>query len=366
MKLSPQLASASLTLALTVWLTGCASTGIPLPPSLELPKPVTDLRALRKGSRVYLAWTIPTETTDRQSIRHPGPTRICRSLQPTMSTCGIPAGELAAPASPVPTHAAGPAKGQAFYSDTLPPEFLQRSPADFITFGVEVLNANRRSAGLSNLVQVSAAPTLPPPENFRAQLTAEGVILTWKGVPPPQSVTGLHFVYRVYRGTEGNNSATIVGDVPLNPDAQAELRDHSFDWEKTYKYRAMVVTMVPQPNQPDLPVEGDDTPSVQVTTHDIFPPAVPSGLQAVYSGVGQQPFIDLIWSPVTEADLAGYNVYRHEEGQQAVKINSAPVATPAYRDNNVQSTRKYFYTVTSVDLRGNESAASEETSEQVP
>src|SRR5664279_2800106 len=60
-------------IAFCVLLTGCAQTGAPLPPSLELPRPPTDLRAIRKGNHVTLNWTEPTLTTDRQSARYLGP-----------------------------------------------------------------------------------------------------------------------------------------------------------------------------------------------------------------------------------------------------------------------------------------------------
>ena len=39
---------------------------------------------------------------------------------------------------------------------------------------------------------------------------------------------------------------------------------------------------------------------------------------------------------------------------------------PAFRDSNVQSGKKYFYSVSAVDERNNESAMSEEANEQVP
>ena len=55
---------------------------------------------------------------------------------------------------------------------------------------------------------------------------------------------------------------------------------------------------------------------VEVFTRDIYPPAQPGGLQAVFSSVGQKPFIDLTWAPNMESDLAGYNVYRWVEGGQ--------------------------------------------------
>src|SRR5271170_5329701 len=74
--------------ALCLLLASCAQTGPPLPPSLELPKPPSDLRASRKGNRVTLNWSEPTLTTDRQTVRFLGPTLICRSAQPEITVCG--------------------------------------------------------------------------------------------------------------------------------------------------------------------------------------------------------------------------------------------------------------------------------------
>ena len=84
-------------LALCLIMAACAQLGPPLPPSLELPKPPSDLRAIRKGNRVTLYWSEPTLTTDRQSVRYIGPTLICRSLDPEITACGSPAAMLPAP-----------------------------------------------------------------------------------------------------------------------------------------------------------------------------------------------------------------------------------------------------------------------------
>ena len=72
MKIPPRLA---LALGVTLLLTACATIGPPQPPSLELPKPPTDLRAVRKGDQVILTWTVPTVTTDRQTARNFGVVR---------------------------------------------------------------------------------------------------------------------------------------------------------------------------------------------------------------------------------------------------------------------------------------------------
>src|SRR5215472_10915722 len=77
-------------------LAACATIGPPQPPSLDLPKPPSDLRAARKGDRVILTWTVPNTTTDRQTIRAVGPTRICRDFALKLAECAKPIGEAPA------------------------------------------------------------------------------------------------------------------------------------------------------------------------------------------------------------------------------------------------------------------------------
>jgi fibronectin type 3 domain-containing protein len=115
-----------------------------------------------------------------------------------------------------------------------------------------------------------------------------------------------------------------------------------------------------------MTVEGDDSNSVTIFTRDIYPPSEPTGLQAVYSSVGQKPFVDLSWAPNIESDLAGYNVFRRAGKAEPVKLNQQLVPVPSYRDESVTPGTTYFYSVSAVDLRGNESSRSAETTEYVP
>ena len=355
--------------AMLLSLTGCGVAGFPKPPSLDLPQPVTDLRALRKGDKVFLAWTVPAETTDGTTVRHLGITRICRSLDSAMTDCVNPVGTV----PPLPPASGGQNKAaavntktQTSYSDQLPPTLLRDDPAAEIFYVVSVLNQRGRSAGLSNHVAVPAVIALPPPSDFRAQVTADGILLSWTGSPQFSETQALHHVYRVYRREQGTKTDTTVGEMPFGVLRTYLLLDHSFEWEKTYEYRATVVAVIHVEGRPETQFEGDDTPWARVFAHDIFPPAVPSGLQAAFSGVGQQPFIDLIWAPDTEADLAGYNIYRHEAGTAEQKINQELVRTPAFHDTNVTPGHTYFYSVSAIDVRRNESAHSVEASESVP
>jgi fibronectin type 3 domain-containing protein len=71
------------------------------------------------------------------------------------------------------------------------------------------------------------------------------------------------------------------------------------------------------------------------------------------------PEVDLSWSINVETDLAGYRVYRSEqEGTPGQSVTPDLLLSPAYRDNSVQPGRRYWYSVTSVDRSGNESAPS--------
>lgn len=360
-----------LALAGVLMLAGCASIGPPEPPSLELPKPPTDLRASRKGDTLALTWTIPVRTTDHQSVRYLGKTRVCRSLAPALTSCGTPVGEVAPPLDFAKIRSSPTTKLTASYKGDiragLALDSKQAGLYATATYAVEVLNEDGRSAGLSNQIHVSLAETLPAPKDFAAHLSGQGVVLTWSGQLLSLTPTvPVRYSYRVFRRQEGSQPETLVGEVEAGMASALSLIDQSMEWEKTFYYHADTLTVIAEPGKPPVSIEGDDTPEVGIFVDDIFPPAVPTGLQAVFSGPGQQTFIDLVWTPVTDADLAGYNIYRHEPNTKPMKLNSVLVETPAFRDVNVVTGKAYFYSVSAVDQRGNESARSEEASESVP
>jgi len=355
-------------LCLTV-LCSCGAPAPPLPPSLELAKPVTDLQASRKGNTVFLTWTVPSETTDSQLIRHLGPTRICRVAQANSDQCGTAVGEVQTQ-QPISRSIRGKKKPEitpvrAGATDTLPEDLQQRNPTGVVNYAVEMLNTHGRSAGLSNLAPIPLAPTLAPPSDLAAKGSDQGVTLTWTVNPPASQIPRITYLYRVYRGPVGAGNRIVAGEVPLADSPQLSFIDHGAGWQARYQYQVTPVTVIAGQGS-RVQVEGADSSPLTVFVNDIYPPENPSGLEAVYSGVGQTPFVELTWAPVTAADLAGYNIYRREEGSEPMKINTGLAKTPAFRDNNVESGKRYFYSVTAVDLRNNESARSDEASEKVP
>jgi len=90
---------------------------------------------------------------------------------------------------------------------------------------------------------------------------------------------------------------------------------------------------------------------------DTTPPATPRGVRTI-TGDGR---ITIEWFGSDEPDLAGYRVYRSEDGVHFDLI--AEIRSPQntrYVDEDVQNGRTYYYAVSSFDFEGNESDLSPE------
>ena len=351
-----------LLLPLAMLMTACGTPGAPQPPSLNLAKPVSDLKAVRSGDEVELTWTVPTETTDGAKFRHRGPSKICAAVdQPRIDQCAL--------LTTMPTP-----KDQKTASVAVKTPSDKTAPTDFITYAVQVDNDRGRNAGLSNQVQVptSLSSIINGPPIIR--LTPDTVLVTANVTPRNQSIEQTLELRRREKGGSAQESVVARRALELSESGEAvniELRDDAFVWEKTYEYRVAITASIKVPNGETVTFDAAVSNPQELFAHDIFPPAIPSGVQAVFSGAvaGQPPAIDLTWTPDIDRDLAGYNVFRHlqqEPVSAAVKLNAQPIKAPAYHDTAIAPGSTYVYSVSAVDERGNESQHSEETSEQVP
>jgi Tol biopolymer transport system component/subtilase family serine protease/fibronectin type 3 domain-containing protein len=98
-----------------------------------------------------------------------------------------------------------------------------------------------------------------------------------------------------------------------------------------------------------------------VVVGDLIPPAAPGSLIA--AAHGSDVLLDWCQTPNTEADLAGYNVYRQSQ-QEWILVNGEPLSGTVFTDA-AMANGIYRYRLTAVDLAGNESAPSPEASAQV-
>jgi hypothetical protein len=341
-------------------LTGCGAPGAPLPPSLGIPKPVSDLKAIRKGDTVTLTWSAPEETSDGALIRKPGKMAVSRVLQASQGGGITPIVVAVVPLEPAVKDQQPPTA-----RDSLA-ELLKAPGGDFVTYDVVARSSSGKAAGTSNRASISMVPTPPAPQRVQAVAIAQGVSLAWDQPWPPQNQTRLsaRYVYKIMRREQGSTAASMITQLNAGNEAMAFI-DTGIEWQKHYDYWITPVTLWEGASTKGE-VEGEDSPVASVFANDIFPPAAPVGLQAVGSGLAEQRFIDLTWTANTEPDLAGYNVYRRAGNEAPARINSGLIKTPSFRDMNVQPGVKYFYSVSAIDLRNNESGKSEETSETVP
>lgn len=318
----------------------------PVPPSLKLPQPVTNLAAQRTGDEVALRWTMPRRATDKVPLVGPQRAEICRRVQ--TGSCDIL------------THLSIAPGALADFTDHLPAALTTGTPR-LLTYIVLLQNHAGQKAGPSNAAVTASGPAPPPLTGLTARASARGVILSWL----PTNLRGLVRIHRLLDERPGKRNGRIPDSETLEvsgPDTGHAL-DASAVLDHTYTYTAQRIARF-TPDGHVVEVAGLPGGPVTIDARDVFPPAVPRGLQAVPDA--QAGAVDLSWLPDTAADLAGYIVYRREAGSQWERISSPGLMAPAFRDMNARPGRTYQYAVSAVDHDGNQSARSTAVEESLP
>jgi hypothetical protein len=361
--LAPKLTAS---LAVCLALSGCGTEGAPMPPSLKLPDPVTDLAAIRAGNEVSLTWKMPKKNTDKLLLKGSVTVHICRK-QDSGSCVSVPSNLVLAP------DAAGA------FTEDLPPSLAAGGPRS-LTYFVELVNRNGRSAGPSNSAVVLAGQAPTPVANLSAKVIKEGVVLRWT----PDSANEAIRLHRKLL-TPQHEAETKQGPMSAPPEpieqnflvdpagmhsnqAPDRALDKDIRFGKVYEYRAQRIARVLVDGK-TLELASPYSDPIRVEVRDVFPPAIPTGLAAVatLAQPGVETAIDLSWQPVTDADLAGYAVYRREGDGPWQRITPAqPLVPPGFHDTRVQPGHTYRYAVTAIDQGGHESPRSTETEETVP
>ncbi len=304
-----------------VWLTGCGYVGEPLPPALNIPLAVTNLRAVQRGDKLLIDFTIPPRTTEGLEVED------LRDVELRVGPGGAPPFQIDRWAATARRMDVDQKSGG---------EVTVAVPAGAwanqeVFLAVRAQGSKKRWSGWSNIVALSVVPAVPTPSGVVAEATAGGVRLTWSG----------RGTFRVYRRTGDEKDFTRVGtsDQPSYTDSGAQFG-------KAYEYSVQAAVKAGNSE-----AESEPSPGVTITPEDTFPPGVPAGLTAL-AGAGS---IQLAWERDTDNDLAGYFVYR-AEGNGAFARQGERVDAPSFSDRAVASGKVYRYRVSAVDLKGNESA----------
>ncbi len=350
-----------------VFLAGCGLAANPQPPTLWLPAPVKDLAATRAGDQVHLHWTMPKNTTDKVALKGDQRAHVCwvyasDNVAERLAKACTGAGDgLFAPDKP------------ADFAAKMPAELVAGAPRA-VSFYVELENHAGKTAGPSNAAWVAAGASPPSVTGLRLETRAEGVVLHWDPASPEKGM-----VLRIRRtltnkaGAPKQNQANgaappeeqvLEVDLDKADPGVALDRDAALDHE--WKYAAERVVHVDL-DRHALEIAGTPSEAVTIDAKDVFPPGVPSGLAALADA--QAKAIDLSWAPDTDADLAGYVVYRRDQtaGGAMERISGKGlVVGPSFSDATVVSGHQYAYSVSAVDANGNESQRSGEVEEELP
>jgi hypothetical protein len=401
-----------------VLLAGCGLAANPQPPTLWLPEPVKDLAATRVGDEVHLHWTMPKNTTDKVLLKGDQRAHVCWEVPPAGAGAANPASHTpgapgagttalqekpgarasaaqvgqesgaekpAANATPQPAFDAKGCKaaGDALLPPNKPADFTAKMPAELtagipraVAFYVELQNHAGKTAGPSNAAWVATGAAPPAVTGLRLETRAEGVVVRWTAAAPEAGM-----VLRMHRTLIQKTGAQIAGaqtaaprpneaqgvpppeqqvlEVDLDKSDHGEALDHDAALDQTWKYSVERVLKVESGGHA-LEIAGPSSDPVTIDAKDVFPPAVPAGLAAVVDE--QAKAIDLSWTPDTDADLAGYFVYRRDEtaGTGWERMTPKAVAPPSCSDATVVAGHKYAYAVSAVDQDGNESGKSGE------
>ncbi|HUS05002.1 MAG TPA: hypothetical protein VMZ52_01810 [Bryobacteraceae bacterium] len=290
---------------------GCGYIGEPLPPALNIPARITDLKAIQKFDTIVVNFTIPALTTEGLVQKKLGPVelRIGRTDPPFQFNA------WAATAKAVEVKADQPGPVTA----SVPADaFVNKD----VIIAVRTSSPRGRFSEWSNPVVVHVVRPLVPPSGLQAETNPKGVRLSWS------SAGAAGISYRVFKGKDAIATVTTT-----------EYLDSDVQYGKEYAYSVQAILGEAQ-SEPAGPVP--------ITPADKFPPVVPTGLTAI-AGVNS---IELAWDRNTESDLKSYVIYR--DGRRLAEIQEAA----SYSDKQLQPGTKYRYTVSAVDQAENESAQS--------
>ena len=301
-------------------LTGCGYVGNPLPPAVNVPLPVKDVRAAQVGDRMIVEFTQPLETTEGLKITRLG------GLDVRVGKKGEPIDG----AKPVDAKVSetGVARLEVPVKDWVGQD---------VVVAVRTTNPKGRPSAWSSLASLHVAAPPAVPAGLKAESNATGARLTWAGSSPG---------YRVFRRLPEEKDGVQIGEP-----TEASFHDETAEYDKKYVYWVVAV---------DGGARSVESATLEFTPTDTFAPEAPKGLAAIQGPVS----VELAWESNTEADLRGYRVYRSVAGGPPERL--AEVPSPAFSDKKTMAGKKHSYTVTAIDKHDNEGAKSAAVEVDVP
>lgn len=336
----------------------CGKRGPIYAPLVKIPQKIEDLKVFQRGNTLVLHWTNPSAYINGDPID--GEIFVELWLLKVERGLARQQGELTEEnfASKALLHetiepedfakfqdAEGASPRGLMYTYELSSEELSQM---IFVFGLRVIDEKEKVSGFSSLTPLIPKSVPRPPLEPQAHMGTNSVEIEWK--PPegnidsstPASVVGYN-IYRESDEEEFHRINTVLIE-------ESKFVDANFLYNVTYRYyvRASATRSSPY-------TESENSEAVELLTEDTLIPTAPKGLVAIAG----ENFVSLSWDPNVEKDLAGYRVWRRNDGEDEFVAVTELIAENVYHDTNVEKNQKYHYAITAVDANGNESERSE-------
>ncbi len=340
-------------------LQACGNVGDPLPPLIQIPKPISDLSVLQLGKNVKLSWTLPKLNTDGSAattlqrveiyrLRSKSVTHLDPATFAHLATKWLVIDEV--------NFEAYREGEKLVLTDALTALNDQELFQSVFSYAIKALNGKKQDAGFSNFESVRIHPVPRPPERVRPSYAEDHIEVRWEA--PLQNIDDStlsdELRFHVYRSSI--SEARVRELLTRTPISETSFKDQSMVLGKTYYYAVRCVVSTREGL-----VESSDSQEVEATNVDVYSPRVPQEITAISDG----QFISLVWLPNTESDLAGYHVYRSGEERDFKPLTGKAITSASYFDESVEKGKTYHYRVTAIDVSGNESSHSKEAGDKI-
>src|SRR5215813_5982390 len=344
---------------LFVFFGACGKIGDPLPPIPRARLNIDELGIEQQGTKLILSF--PFTRTARTRLQR---VDVYRLIEPTDAPQGLPIETFSEkahviysiPADEIPLNSS-----KVVYNDTL--EMRSELRNKRYRYAVRMFNTAGQAADFSSYAMIEPLFNLSlPPANLNAKQFETRIEMTWDqptgnmNETSPANIAG----YNIYR-REGESVFRV------NPEPLREPRfiDHNFQFGANYKYIVRCLSFSPGKASLSEAIESNDSPTLDYTPKDTFPPAPPKPVTIA----SINSIVSLFWPLNAEPDVVGYSIYRTEDEnappEKWIKLNQELYKTASFRDERVQVGKRYFYQITAIDAYGNESVRSETVSETV-
>lgn len=341
----------------------CGKKGPILAPLIKIPGKIEAVNAIQKGDKIILTWKNPATYSegspmsevesveiwllkeDEDSSRKEMPVKLEKFEEIAELILSIKNEKF-------PEYQKAKFHGEFnYYYCLAPEEFVSKR----LIFSLRIKDRRKKESAFSELIYVKPKILSLPPINIRASVFEDRIEIQWdfpegnidQSLPP--ELEG----YNIYR-KEGDGIPIRLNTKLIK---EEKYEDKGFLFGGNYFYFIRTSSTDSSPY-----LESDDSETIEVLAKDIFPPSQPNGLVAVAG----ENIIALSWNANQEEDLAGYRVWRKEEGEDEYKLlDPRIIKGSTYNDITIGKNKRYYYAVTAQDKSRNESQKSGSVSEVV-